>query len=125
MPPALKARMFAAFDLSILWIKAGSQATVSITITDASLTALTDILDPDQPGYHDTHNAAPASPAPVRQLTRPAITGPLPQSSGPNAGVPQRATTITHRFAGLSRLFHSLTLMMRLVTLTLRGEEDT
>jgi hypothetical protein len=51
-PPALKARLFAASDLNILWNKQDWQATV--TVTDDTLAALPEILDPDQPGYHDT-----------------------------------------------------------------------
>ena len=58
LPPALKARLFAAIDLSILWNKNGSQVTVYATITDATLAAQADILNPGQDGYDDT--AAPA-----------------------------------------------------------------
>jgi hypothetical protein len=54
LPPALKARLFAALDLTILWNKTGAQATVTATITDATLAALPDILDRSQDGYHDT-----------------------------------------------------------------------
>ena len=61
LPPALKARLFAAIDLSILWNKTGSQVTVYATITDTTLTALADILHPGQDGYHDTAAPAPAS----------------------------------------------------------------
>jgi hypothetical protein len=70
LPPALKARLFAAFDLNILWNKTSNQATVTATITDATLTAtITDatltavpgILDPSQDGNHDT--ASPDAPA--------------------------------------------------------------
>jgi hypothetical protein len=49
--PALKARLFAVSDLAIVWNKTGSQATVT---ADATLAALPEILDPTQPGYHDT-----------------------------------------------------------------------
>jgi hypothetical protein len=42
LPPALKARLFAAVDLSFLWNKTGGQ----VTITDATLAALPAILDP-------------------------------------------------------------------------------
>jgi hypothetical protein len=45
MPPALKARLFAAFDITILWNKTGGQATVTAVITDATLQALPGILD--------------------------------------------------------------------------------
>jgi site-specific DNA recombinase len=54
LPPALRARLFAAVDLTILWNKTGGQATVTATITDATLAALPEILDPTQDGYHDT-----------------------------------------------------------------------
>jgi hypothetical protein len=46
LPPALKARLFAAVDLIILWNKTDGQATVTATITDATLAALPAILDP-------------------------------------------------------------------------------
>jgi hypothetical protein len=84
LPPALKARLFAAFDLSILWNKTGNQATVHAEITDATLRALPAILNPDRDGYHDT--AAPAgtgntTPASAGQLAQPPITGSLSHSS--------------------------------------------
>jgi len=50
----LKARLFAAFDLQILWNKTGRQATVHAEITEATLRALPGILDPGQDGYDDT-----------------------------------------------------------------------
>ena len=61
LPPALKARLFAAIDLHIVWNKTGGQVTVYATITDATLTALADLLNPGQDGYHDTAAPAPAS----------------------------------------------------------------
>jgi hypothetical protein len=73
LPPDLKARLFAAFDLSILWNKPMGQATVTVTITDATLTALPGILNPRQDGYHDTASAdhnEPVRPAAVRHLAR-------------------------------------------------------
>ncbi len=73
LPPALKARLFAAFDLAILWNKETGQATVAVTITDDTLAALPEILDPDQPGYQDTRT--------VGVLACPPIAGPLPQPS--------------------------------------------
>ena len=54
LPPALKARLFAAFDLDILWNKPGQQVTVFAEITDSTLQALPGITDPGQDGYHDT-----------------------------------------------------------------------
>jgi hypothetical protein len=41
-------------DLAIVWNKDKGQATVTAVITDAALGALPEILDPTQPGYHDT-----------------------------------------------------------------------
>ncbi len=54
LPPALKARLLAAFDLQVLWNKPGSQATVFVEITENTLQALPGILDPGQDGYDDT-----------------------------------------------------------------------
>jgi site-specific DNA recombinase len=54
LPPAVKARLFAAFDLQILWNKPGRQATVHAEITDATLRALPALLNPGQDGYDDT-----------------------------------------------------------------------
>jgi hypothetical protein len=71
MPPALKTRLFEVFDLSILWNKTSGQVTVIATTTDETLTALPELIDPDQDGYHDT-----AQPAPMCDLTRPAVAGP-------------------------------------------------
>lgn len=48
------ARLFEAFDLAIVWSKEKGHATVAVTITDATLAALPEILNPSQPGYHDT-----------------------------------------------------------------------
>ena len=82
LPPALKARLFAAFDLTILWNKDDGQATVTVTITDDTLTALPEILDPDQPGYHDTA----AAPQTMWVLAQPPITGSLSQPSAGGSG---------------------------------------
>ena len=60
LPLALKARLLAAFDITVLWNKPGNQVTVRAVITDATLRALPDILNPGQDGYHDT--AAPPRP---------------------------------------------------------------
>jgi len=54
LDPHLKARLFDAFDLQILWNKPGRQATVHAEITEATLRALPGILDPGQDGYDDT-----------------------------------------------------------------------
>jgi hypothetical protein len=54
-----------------------AQATVTVTITDATLTALPGILNPAQDGYDDTatpDHDRPARPADVRHLARTPIT---------------------------------------------------
>jgi hypothetical protein len=89
LPPALKARLFAAFDLAILWNKDKAQATVTVTITDATLTALPEILDHTQPGYHDT--ASPTDPASIGHLAQPAIGGPPPQPPVASEPEPHRS----------------------------------
>jgi hypothetical protein len=84
-PPALKARLLAAFDVTILWNKPANQATVRAVITDATLRALPAILNPGQDGYHDTA-ATPAgaghAPAAVGHLPQPPITGSMGHSAG-------------------------------------------
>jgi hypothetical protein len=65
LPPRLKAKLFAAFDLSILWNKPASQVTVRAEISDATLQAVTEILDASQQGFDDTH---PGQPDPIRDL---------------------------------------------------------
>jgi site-specific DNA recombinase len=79
LPPALKARLFAAIDLNVLWNKTGRQATVHATITDTTLTALTDLLNPGQDGYHDTAPPALASTNAVWALPQPPIGVAAPQ----------------------------------------------
>jgi hypothetical protein len=54
LDPGLKARLFDAFDLQILWNKPGRQATVFAEITEATLRALPALLNPGQGGYDDT-----------------------------------------------------------------------
>ena len=54
LPPALKARLFAAFGLEILWNTPGQQVTVFVEITENTLQAIPGITDPSQDGYHDT-----------------------------------------------------------------------
>ena len=60
----LKAELFQAFDLQILWNKPGQQATVHAEITEATLQALPGILDPGRDGYDDTAAKPPANPGP-------------------------------------------------------------
>lgn len=79
LPPALKARLLAAFDLQVLWNKPGQQATVFAEITDATLQALPAILDPSQDGYHDTSTSGPAPGAPMWDLTNPSRVCRVPQ----------------------------------------------
>jgi site-specific DNA recombinase len=76
LPPRLKARLFAAFDLSVLWNKPGQQATVHAEITDTTLQALPGILDPTQDGYHDTD---PDQPESMWDLDNPPRASRLPQ----------------------------------------------
>jgi hypothetical protein len=54
LPPALKARLLAAFGIEILWNKPGQQVTVFAEITDSTLQAIPGLTDPGQDGYHDT-----------------------------------------------------------------------
>jgi hypothetical protein len=54
LPPALKARLLAAFGIEILWNKPGQQVTMFAEITDRTLQAIPGITDPGQDGYHDT-----------------------------------------------------------------------
>jgi hypothetical protein len=86
LPPALKARLLAAFDLQILWNKPGQQATVFAEITEATLQALPGILDPGQDGYHDTStDAAPEPGTPMWDLTNTNRTCTLPRSYVPRS----------------------------------------
>lgn len=66
LPDALKAKLFAIFDLVVLWNKPARQAIVHAELTEATLWALPALLDPRQDGYHDT--ATPAHPAAVGDL---------------------------------------------------------
>ena len=69
LTPALKSRLFAAFDLEVLWNKPGRQATVFIEITENTLQAIPGILNPGQDGYHDTApEPGTSEPAPMGHL---------------------------------------------------------
>ncbi len=68
MPPAVKARLFAAFDLQILWNKPGRQATIHAEITDATLRALPGLLNPSRDGYDDTAEPPSGQAADVEDL---------------------------------------------------------
>jgi len=72
LPPDLKARLFQAFDLYILWNKPGQQATVHAEITDATLRALPGILDPEgRDGYDDAADSDPEDAGSVEHLFDP------------------------------------------------------
>ena len=73
LTPQLKAELFQAFDLQILWNKPGQQATVFAEITEATLQALPGILDPGRDGYDDTAGKAPSEPGSVGDLFEPPI----------------------------------------------------
>jgi hypothetical protein len=75
LDPQLKAELFQAFDLQILWNKPGRQATVFAEITDATLKALPGILDPGRDGYDDTADPDPGEPGSVEHLFEPPIRG--------------------------------------------------
>jgi hypothetical protein len=64
----LKARLFHAFDLQVLWNKPGRQATVFAEITEATLRALPALLNPRQDGYDDTAEPASDEAADVEDL---------------------------------------------------------
>jgi site-specific DNA recombinase len=68
LAPDIKARLFAAFDVQILWNKPGGQATVHAEITEATLKALPAILDPSQDGYHDTADISTGEATDVEDL---------------------------------------------------------
>ncbi|MDQ2814555.1 MAG: hypothetical protein M3Z75_22505 [Actinomycetota bacterium] len=68
LPPQLKARLFQAFDIAVLWNKPGQQATVRAEITETTLHAVPGILNPSQDGYHDT---SPDEPAPMGHPNNP------------------------------------------------------
>ncbi|HEY6313668.1 MAG TPA: hypothetical protein VIY52_23085 [Streptosporangiaceae bacterium] len=68
LDPPIKARLFAAFDLQILWNKPGRQATVHAEITEATLRVLPALLNPGQDGYDDTADTTPGETADVEDL---------------------------------------------------------
>ena len=86
LPPALKARLFAAFDLEILWNKPGGQATVFAEITENTLQAIPGIIDPGQDGYHDTSTS--------------------PDETGPGQAAPMWDLASTHRGGTVSQPCH-------------------
>ena len=68
LDPGLKARLFAAFDLQVLWNKPARQATVYAEITETTLRALSGILDPDQDGCDDSADTTSGETADVEDL---------------------------------------------------------
>ena len=84
LPPALKARLLAAFGIEILWNKPGRQVTVFAEITDSTLQAIPGITDPGQDGYHDTSpQTSNDTPDPMGHLNNTARTGRAPHSLVP------------------------------------------
>jgi len=75
LTPQLKAELFQAFDLQILWNKTGRQATVFAEITEATLQALPGILDPGRDGYDDTADEKPGDSGSVEHLFESPIRG--------------------------------------------------
>jgi hypothetical protein len=81
LPPALKARLLAGFDIEVLWNKDGQQATVQAEITENTLRAVAGILDPGQDGYRDASAATSTDdPAPMGHL----ISTPRGMLAGPH-----------------------------------------
>ena len=73
-------RLFAAFEITVLCNKTGNQVTVTATITDAAVQALSGILDPSQVGYYDVSPGGQSSGAERHRYPRPTARCPqLPQ----------------------------------------------
>ena len=68
LAPDIKARLFAAFNLEVLWNKPDRQVTVNAEITEATLRALPALLNPDQDGYDDTADNTPGEPGDMEDL---------------------------------------------------------
>ena len=69
LTPRLKAKLFQAFGITVLWNKPASQATVRAEITDTTLRAIPAILDPSQDDYDDTDpDPAADGPEPMWDL---------------------------------------------------------
>jgi hypothetical protein len=75
LAPDLKAALFEAFDLQILWNKPGRQATVFVEITEATLQALPGILNPGRDGYDDNIVSIPGQRTAVEDLFESPIGG--------------------------------------------------
>ena len=103
LDPGLKARLFAAFDLQVLWNKPGKQATVFAEITEATLQALPALLNPGQDGYDDTADTTSGETTDVEDLFESPIVhrilpeAPiLPVSCGPGAARRVQLPSATH-----------------------------
>jgi hypothetical protein len=83
LPDHLKAKLLDAFDIQVLWNKAGGQATVHAEITDATLRALPALLNPDQDGYDDTSEHASDQLKAVEDL----FEAPMVRQSHPEAPI--------------------------------------
>jgi hypothetical protein len=78
LTPELKALLFQALNLEILWNPADRQATVWAEITDTTLRAIPAILNPGHDGHHDTNpEHDPDQPTPACDFDRPPRTGTL------------------------------------------------
>ena len=80
LPAREKAALFRTFDVGILWNKTSEQVTMWAEITDTTLQALTGLLDPTQPGSHDTANDH--DDPPMGDLVNTPLAGPMAPSAG-------------------------------------------
>jgi hypothetical protein len=74
LTPELKAGLFQAFDLQVLWNKPGRQVTVFVEVTEATLWALPGILNPGQDGYDDNIVSVPRQADAMEDLFESPIT---------------------------------------------------
>ena len=86
LAPDIKARLFAAFDLQILWNKPGGQVTLHAEVTDATLRALPALLNPGQDGYDDTADNGSGAAADMEDL----FESPIVPKSSPKPGSSRR-----------------------------------
>jgi hypothetical protein len=89
LPDDLKARLFDAFDIQILWNKTGRQATVHAEITEATLQALPGILNPARDGYDDTAEQNLGDTGMVEDLFEAPIVHPIHRQARINHANPQ------------------------------------
>jgi hypothetical protein len=82
LTPELKALLFQALNLEILWNPADRQATVWVEITDTTLRAIPAILNPDHDGHHDTNpDPGPDQATPACDFDKPPRAGCTPASA--------------------------------------------